>query len=96
MRKYGKYSLEDYLKIAETLGVGKSKSKIIIKKTIEFEKEHTPRINDTRMSEKLFSKSMQSIYDKRVIQLKKQGILQELGLIEKYGGVLKSEKKKKS
>ena len=111
MRKYGKYSLADYLKIAETLGVGKAKAKIIIKqtietfldyfpdyikKTIEFEKEHTLMINDTRMSEKLFSKSMQSIYDKRVIQLKKQGILQELGLIEKYGGVLKSEKKKKS
>lgn len=107
-RKYGNYNLDDYLVIADTLGLGKTKSMITIKqtieifldmfpvyiqKTIEFEKENDLKIQDTRMSEKRFSAPMQSMYDRRLIQLKKQGVLQELGLVEKYGGVLKRQKK---
>ena len=38
---------------------------------------------------------MQSMYDWKMIQLKKQGVLQELGLIEKYGGVLRREAEKR-
>jgi hypothetical protein len=33
------------------------------------------------------------MYQRRLIQLKKQGVLQELGLIEKYGGVLNRQEK---
>jgi hypothetical protein len=32
------------------------------------------------------------MYDRKLIQLKKQGVLQELRLVEKYGGALKRQK----
>ncbi|KIM07604.1 MAG: hypothetical protein KU29_06250 [Sulfurovum sp. FS06-10] len=107
-RKFGKYGLEDYLAIANRLQIGKVKAKQVIKNTIEifldtfpsyiqttiaFEKEHHLEIQETRVSKKLFSASLHSMYQRRVIQLKKQGVLQELGLIEKYGGMLMREKK---
>jgi serine/threonine-protein kinase HipA len=107
-RKFGKYNLEDYLLIANRLKIGKIKAKQVIKntieifldnfplyiqKTVEFEKEHHIEIQNTRLSKKRFSASLESMYHRRVIQLKKQGILQELGLVEKYGGVLMREKR---
>jgi len=107
VRKYSKYSVDDYLKMADTLGIGKSKAKMALKqtietyldqfpdyvdKTIEFEKVHDLKIQDTRMSKKLFSTQIQSMYDRKLIQLKKQGVLQDLGLVEKYGGALKRQK----
>jgi len=107
LRKYGKYNVDDYLKMSDTLGIGKSKAKRVLKQTIEtyldrfpdyiektitFEKVYDLKIQDTRMSKKLFSAQLQSMYDRKLIQLKKQGVLQELGLIEKYGGALKRQK----
>ena len=107
VRKYSKYSVDDYLTMADTLGIGKSKAKMVLKqtietyldqfpdyieKTIDFEKVHDLKIQDTRMSKKLFSTQIRSMYDRKLIQLKKQGVLQELGLVEKYGGTLKREK----
>ncbi len=107
VRKYGKYNIDDYLMMADALGIGKSKTKMVLKQTIEiyldqfpgyiektiaFEKEYDLKIQDTRMSQKLFSTQMQSMYVKKLIQLKKQGVLQDLGLAEKYGGALKREK----
>lgn len=106
-RKYGKYTLDDYLKMADILGIGKSKSKMILKQTIEiyldkfplyiektirFEKEHNLMVQDTRISKKYFSSHLQSMYERKIIQLKKQGVLQELALVEKYGGTLKRQK----
>jgi serine/threonine-protein kinase HipA len=108
-RKFGRYSLDDYMAIAKILEIGKIKAKQVIKnsieifldnfplyiqKTIEFEKKHQIEIQNTRVGKKLFSASLESMYQRRVIQLKKQGVLQELGLIEKYGGVLMREKKR--
>ncbi len=110
LRKYGKYSVIDYQIMADALGIGKSKAKIMLKQTIEiffdrfpeyikktiiFEKEYNLTTQDTRVSKKLFSRQMQSMYDWKMIQLKKQGVLQELGLIEKYGGVLRREAEKR-
>lgn len=107
VRKYGKYNIDDYLMMADTLGIGKSKAKRVLKQTLEiyldqfpnyiektiaFEKEYDLKIQDTRMSKKLFSTQIQSMYDRKLIQLKKQGVLQDLGLVEKYGGTLQSEK----
>ena len=107
VRKYGKYTVEDYLVMADALGIGKSKAKMVLKQTIEiyldrfpayidktvaFEKEHDLKIQDTRMSKKLFSTQLQSMYDRKLIQLKKQGVLQELRLVEKYGGALKRQR----
>ena len=107
VRKYSKYSVDDYLAMADTLGIGKSKAKILLKQTIEiyldqfpdyiektlaFEKAYALKIQDTRMSKKLFSTQIQSMYDRKLIQLKKQGVLQDLGLVEKYGGALKRQK----
>jgi serine/threonine-protein kinase HipA len=106
VRKYSKYNTEDYLKMANTLGIAKNKAKIVLKQTIEiyldqfpdyiektivFEKVHDLKIQDTRMSKKLFSAQVQSMYDRKLIQLKKQGVLQEFGLVQKYGGVLGRE-----
>ena len=107
-RKFGKYNLDDYLAIANSLEIGKIKAKQVIKnsieifldnfplyiqKTIAFENKHQLKIQNTRISKKKFSASLVSMYQRRIIQLKKQGVLQELGLIEKYGGVLMREKK---
>jgi serine/threonine-protein kinase HipA len=98
-RKYSKYNIDDYFIMADTLGIGKSKAKMVLKQTIEiyldrfpnyiektitFEKEYDLKIQDTRMSNKLFSIQMQSMYDRKLIQLKKQGVLQDLGLVEKF------------
>ena len=106
-RKYGKYHVEDYMRMAEALGIGKSKAKIVLKQTIEiyldrfpayidktvaFEAEYDLKIQDTRLGKKRFSAQLQSLYDRKLIQLKKQGVLQELALIEKYGGTLKRQK----
>jgi serine/threonine-protein kinase HipA len=107
VRKYSKYSVDDYLTMADMLGIGKSKAKMVLKqtieiyldefpdyieKTIDFEKAYDLKVQDTRMSKKLFSTQIQSMYDRKLIQLKKQGVLQELGLVEKYGGALKRQK----
>ena len=106
VRKYGKYNIDDYLMMADTLGIGKSKAKMVLKQTIEiyldqfpgyiektiaFEKEYDLKIQDTRMSKKLFSTQMQSMYNRKLIQLKKQGVLQDLGLVKKYGGTLQNQ-----
>ena len=107
-RKYSKYNVDDYLSMADTLGIGKSKAKRVLKqtietylaqfpdyieKTIDFEKAYDLKIQDTRMSKKLFSTQIQSMYDRKLIQLKKQGVLQALGLVEKYGGTLGREQR---
>ena len=106
-RKFGKYNLEDYLYMANSLGIGKIKAKQVIKntieifldkfpfyiqKTVDFEDRYKIEIQDTRIGKKRFSSSLESMYQRRLIQLKKQGVLQELGLIEKYGGVLNRQK----
>ena len=108
IRKLGKYNLEDYLMIASALKIGKSKSKQIIKNTIEifldsfptyiektraFEVEYNLTIQKSRMSKKSFANSLETMYERKLIQLKKQGVLQSLGLVEKYGGLLSSQKK---
>ena len=109
IRKFSKYSIDDFLMMASALGIGKSRAKITMRQTIEtylnrfpvyiektiaFEQELGLLIQDTRIGKKHFSKQLRSMYDRKVVQLKKQGVLQELGLIEKYGGKLKSEKKR--
>ena len=78
----------------DTLSIGKSKAKIVLKetfldqfpdyieKTIAFEKTYNLEIQDTRMGKKLFSTQMKSMYDRKIIQLKKQGVLQDLGLVD--------------
>ena len=96
--------------MANSLGLGKSKAKMVLKqtieiyldqfpdyieKTIDFEKVHDLKIQDTRMNKKLFSTQIPSMYDRKLIQLKKHGVLQELGLVEKYGRTLKREKVRK-
>ena len=107
-RKFGKYSVEDYMLIAKSLEIGKSKAKQVIKntieifldnfplyiqKTIDFENSYDIEIQNTRISKKKFSASLTSMYQRRMIQLKKQGVLQELGLVEKYGGILKRQRR---
>jgi serine/threonine-protein kinase HipA len=109
-RKFSSYNLDDYLLMAKTLKIGKVKAKETIKQTIEifldkfplyiertkvFEKEHQLEIQASRIGKKKFSDSLVSMYDRKLIQLKKQGLLQALGLVDKYGGVLRAESKAK-
>ena len=109
IRKFSKYNLDDFLMIANALKIKKSKAKQIIKNTIEifldkfptyidktraFEKKYNLEIQKGRVKKKLFSDSLETVYQRKLIQLKKQGVLQELGLIQKYGGLLKAQKKR--
>ena len=50
----------------------------------------------TRIGKKRFSERLQSLYDNKLIELKKLGVLQALGIVEKYGGVLQREQKSRS
>ncbi len=87
-RKYGKYRVEDYVRMAKALGIGKNKAKIVLKQTIEifldrfpayidktvaFETKHNLKIQNTRLGKKRFSAQLQSLYVRKLIQLKKQG-----------------------
>ena len=107
VRKYGKYTVDDYLVMADALGIGKSKAKVVLRQTVEiyldrfpayiektlvFEKAYDLKVQETRMRKKYFSSQLQSMYDRKLIQLKKQGVLQVLELVDKYGGALKREK----
>ena len=40
-----------------------------------------------------FSKRLTSMFENKIIQLKKNGIIQELELVEEAGGLLNAEKK---
>lgn len=108
IRKFSHYTLDDYLMISRALNIGNLKAKQTIKNTIEifldrfpdyiektlaFEKEHNSKIQKSRTGKKSFSNSLRSMYDRKLIQLKKQGVLQELKLINKYGGPLNAERK---
>lgn len=110
-RKTSKYDFEDMLYISKLLDVPIVKAKEIIKKTIEtyldkfpiymqktreFEQIHNLKMQNTRLDRKLFSDRLQSLYDNKLVELKKLGVLQALGVIEKYGGILNREKISKS
>jgi len=96
------------LLISKFLDLPIMRAKEIIKKTIEtyldtfpsyiqktryFEKEHELQMQYRRRGTKIFSERLQSLYDNKLIELKKLGVLQELGVIEKYGGILQREQK---
>ncbi len=110
-RKRKKYTFDDMLFIANTLNVPTIKSKEIIKRTIEvfldrfplyiertkeLESSHALEMQYTRIGKKRFSERLQSLYDNKLIELKKLGVLQALGIVEKYGGVLQREQKSRS
>jgi serine/threonine-protein kinase HipA len=107
-RKRKKYTFEDMLFIANTLNVPTIKSKEIIKRTIEvfldrfpayiektkaLESSYALEMQSTRIGKKRFSERLQSLYDNKLIELKKLGVLQALGIVEKYGGLLHREQK---
>ncbi|MDY0122246.1 MAG: HipA domain-containing protein [Sulfurimonas sp.] len=66
-----------------------------IKKVEQFEQTHPLKMQKTRNthSNMVFSQRVLHMYNEKIIQLKKQGIIQELELIEEAGGVLNAEKK---
>ena len=106
-RKTKKYDFEDMIFISKLLEIPITKAKEIIKKTIEtyldkfpeyiektklFEQAYELKMHNIRRGTKFFSDRLQSLYDKKLIELKKLGILQALGIIEKYGGILQSQR----
>lgn len=66
-----------------------------IKNVKQFEQTHPLKMQKTRNahSNMLFSQRVLNMYNEKIIQLKKQGIIQELELIEEAGGVLSAEKR---
>ena len=102
-RKKAKYNLRDMLDVASFLDVPIKKAKELIKRTIEiyldkfpeyiarteeFEKKYPLDMQKSRIEKRMFSRRLKSLYDEKLIELKKQGVLQGLGNIEKYGGRL--------
>ena len=65
-----------------------------IQKTQEFEKRYPLPMQQTRDSKSnvTFSKRLTSMFENKIIQLKKNGIIQELELIEEAGGLLNAER----
>lgn len=65
-----------------------------IQKVQEFEKTYPLLMQQTRDSKSnvTFSKRLTSMFENKIIQLKKNGIIQELELVEDAGGLLNAEK----
>lgn len=106
-RKRAKYNLDDMISIANFLNIPIKKAKALIKKTIEtyldtfpsyikktvqFEEKYPLFMQKSRLGKRTFSARLQSLYDEKLIELKKQGVLQELGNVDKYGGSLSRDK----
>ena len=70
--------------------------KLYIEKTKALESSYALEMQSTRIGKKRFSERLQSLYDNKLIELKKLGVLQALGIVEKYGGVLQREQKSRS
>lgn len=66
-----------------------------IKKVQEFEKTHPLPMQQSRSSKSniAFSKRLISMYENKITQLKKNGIIKELELIEEAGGLLNAERR---
>jgi serine/threonine-protein kinase HipA len=109
-RKRKKLDFKDMMAIGKILGVGEVRSKAIIRNTVEtyldrfpeyiartqkLEEVHSLKMKHTRIGTKAFSNRLQSLYEEKKIELKKLGVLQDLGIVDKYGGVLNREKVQK-
>ncbi|MDQ7067980.1 MAG: hypothetical protein Q9M40_08400 [Sulfurimonas sp.] len=65
-----------------------------IKKLEEFEKKNPLPVQNTRVSSyRGFSSKINNMFDEKIITLKKLGIIDELGLVEVSGGLLRVQKK---
>ena len=64
-----------------------------IEKVKEFEKTNPLPMQKTINSHSsvVFSNRLQNMFESKIIQLKKHGIIQELGLIDEAGGLLKMQ-----
>ena len=82
--------------IKRTIEVFLDRFPLYIEKTKALESSHALEMQSTRIGKKRFSERLQSLYDNKLIELKKLGVLQALGIVEKYGGVLQREQKSRS
>jgi len=108
-KKPKNWKLEDFYKLAKLVGVSESlfrkeartltrtyitKMPLYIKKVEAFEKENPLPIQNTRVSSyKGFSGKIKSMFQEKIISLKKLGIVEELGLVDIAGGLLAAQKK---
>ena len=111
-KKPKNWRLEEFYKLAKLVGISELKfkkrarelTKIFllkmpeyIEKLKEFEKSNPLKIQKTRVDSHVdFSKRVQSMFDKRVVKLKKLGIISELELSQEAGGLLNAQKNSKS
>jgi hypothetical protein len=82
----------DYYKITK---IYLAKMPQYIQKVQAFEKSYPLPMQQTRTSTNSvsFSKRLQSMFDNKIIQLKKNGIIKELELVTEAGGLLGAERK---
>lgn len=108
-KKPKNWKLSDFYKLAEIVGVSTSlfkkearritqvyitKMPEYIKILEEFEKDNPLPVQKTRVSSyKGFSSKINSMFQEKIISLKKLGIIEELGLTEVSGGLLAVQKK---
>jgi serine/threonine-protein kinase HipA len=101
--------LDDFYRLGEQIGVSKLQFKKeaaaiarafllqmpnYIDRVREIESHYNLNIQDTRQSSVPFSDRLQSMFERKIISLKKLDILEDLGLLELAGGPLARAKKK--
>ena len=108
-KKPKNWSMDDFYKLASLVDISKTafrkearkitkiyleKMPEYIQKVKEFEKTDLLPMQKTRASASLtFSRRLQNMFENKIIQLKKNGIIKELELVEEAGGLLNAEKK---
>ena len=107
-KKPKNWSMDDFYKLASLIDISKTafrkearkitkiyleKMPKYIQKVKEFEKTDPLPMQKTRASASLtFSRRLQNMFENKIIQLKKNGIIKELELVEEAGGLLNAEK----
>jgi len=110
LKKPKNWKLKDFYKLAAIVGVtelmfkkeARRITKIFITKfpeyitrLQEFESTHPLSVQKTRTANyKSFSSRVENMYKKRLINLKKLGVIEELELVEEAGGLLSAQKSK--
>lgn len=109
-KKPSNWNMDDFYRLGEIIGVSRlqfrkeaagiartyiTRMPIYIDQIRELERIHPLDMQYTRRSSVTFSKRLESLYERKIVSLKKLGILEELGLLNLAGGPLVRAKKQK-
>lgn len=97
------WNMDDFYRLGELIGVSRlqfrkeaaaiarayvTRMPVYIELTRKLEQTYPLDMQDTRRSTVAFSNRLQSVYERKIVSLKKLGILEELGLLDLAGGPL--------